>query len=94
MKMKIYNYKKLLLVLLSFAVITACTRKLDVLDENNPTSESYFKTASELQNGVNSVYSILRSGELLAREWYTVHDMREANLHPGAAIGSSKSRIE
>ena len=32
-----------------------------LLDENNPTTESYFKTAAELQNGVNAIYSTLRS---------------------------------
>ena len=81
--MKTNNYKKILVMMLSVSIISACTKKLDVLDENNPTSESYFKTASELQNGVNSVYSILRAGELTAREWYTIHDMRSGEFAAG-----------
>ena len=72
-----------LFLLLAVASVVACTKKLNVLDENNPTSESYFKTAAELQNGVNAVYSILRSGNLLAREWYTIHDMRGGEYAAG-----------
>jgi starch-binding outer membrane protein, SusD/RagB family len=66
----------------------SCNKKLDVLDKNNPTTESYFKTASELQNGVNSVYSILRSAELVGREWFFTHDMR------GGECASGGSQLE
>ena len=72
-----------LVFLLAMALVIACTQRLDVLDQNNPTSESYFKTAAELQNGVNAVYSILRSGNMLAREWYTLHDMRGGEYAAG-----------
>lgn len=65
--------------------IAACTSKLEVTDQNNPTTESYFKTASELQNGVNAVYSTLRSGELVGREWFFTHDMRSGEFQTGGA---------
>lgn len=65
--------------------IVACNKKLDVLDQNNPTTESYFKTASELQNGVNAIYSTLRSGNLVGREWFFTHDMRGGETAPGGA---------
>lgn len=60
-----------------------CNKKLNVFDENNPTTESYFKTASELQNGVNAIYSTLRSGELVGREWFFTHDMRGGEAASG-----------
>lgn len=63
--------------------VNACQNKLNVGDENNPTTLSYFKTAAELQNGVNGIYSILRSGELVGREWFFTHDMRSAECTPG-----------
>jgi hypothetical protein len=69
--------------LFALAVIDSCTEKLDVLDVNNPTTESYFKTAGELQNGVNAIYSSLRSANLMAREWYHIHDMRGGEVAPG-----------
>ena len=65
--------------------IVACNDKLDVLDENNPTTESYFKTAVELQNGVNAIYSTLRSGNLVGREWFFTHDMRGGETASGGA---------
>ncbi len=73
------------IILAATAVIIACNKKLDVLDENNPTTESYFKTAGELQNGVDAVYSTLRSGNLVGREWFFTHDMRGSETAPGGA---------
>jgi hypothetical protein len=66
-------------------IIIACDKKLEVTDANNPTQESYFKTAAELQNGVNSIYSTMRAAELVGREWYFVHDMRGGETWAGGA---------
>jgi len=72
-------------IILVIAVIFACNKKLNVTDQNNPTTESYFKTAQELQNGVNAIYSSLRSGNLVGREWFFVHDMRGSETASGGA---------
>jgi len=74
-----------IVVALALTAIIACNKKLDVLDQNNPTTESYFKTAIELQNGVNAIYSSLRSGELVGREWFFTHDMRGGECASGGA---------
>ena len=72
--MKQKNINKLIVIAaLAFTSIIACEKKLDVLDPNNPTTESYFKTAAELQNGVNAIYSSLRSAQLVGREWSFLH---------------------
>ena len=78
--------KYILAFILAGACIIACTKKLEVLDQNNPTTESYFKTAAELQNGVNAIYSTLRAAELVGREWFFTHDMR------GGECASSRRR--
>src|SRR3954451_22607847 len=70
---------------LAAVIIVACTKKLDVTDQNNPTTDSYFKTAIELQQGVNAVYSSLRAGNLMGREWFFTHDMRGGETAPGGA---------
>jgi hypothetical protein len=72
-------------IIMVIAVIFACNKKLNVIDQNNPTTESYFKTAQELQNGVNAIYSSLRSGNLVGREWFFVHDMRGSETASGGA---------
>jgi hypothetical protein len=82
------NIKSIIAAALLVTVMQSCNKKLDVLDENNPTTESYFKTASELQNGVNAAYSTLRSAELVGREWFFTHDMR------GGECASGGSQLE
>jgi starch-binding outer membrane protein, SusD/RagB family len=77
--------KLIVAVTMVLIVIIACDKKLDVSDPNNPTQETYFKTASELQNGVNSIYSSLRSAQLVGREWYFLHDMRGAETWAGGS---------
>ena len=42
--------------LMTFLIIASCSKELDKTDTNSPTQESYFKTATELQNGVNAIY--------------------------------------
>ena len=67
------------------AGVLACNKDLNVSDQNFLTPDSYFKTASELQNGVNAIYSTLRSGELVGREWFFTHDMRGGECASGGA---------
>jgi hypothetical protein len=72
-------------IILCIVSIIACDKKLNVLDKNNPTTASYFKTAVELQNGVDAVYSSLRAGNLVGREWFFTHDMRGSETGAGGA---------
>ena len=83
--MKEHINKLIIALLLVLTGMVACNEKLDVTDQNNPTTESYFKTALELQNGINAVYSSLRSGELVGREWFFTHDMRSGECNSGGA---------
>jgi starch-binding outer membrane protein, SusD/RagB family len=78
------NINKLVLAfILVVTGVIACTKDLDQTDQNNPTTESYFKTAAQLQNGVNAIYSTLRAGELVGREWFFTHDMRGSETASG-----------
>ncbi|HEX5025871.1 MAG TPA: RagB/SusD family nutrient uptake outer membrane protein [Agriterribacter sp.] len=77
--------KRIIAVILVATSIMACNDKLEVFDQNNPTPESYFKTAGELQNGVNAIYSTLRSANLVGREWFFTHDMRGGECASGGA---------
>lgn len=73
--MKSFN-KILLAALFSCVGLTFCSDKLDLTDENLPTTESYFKKAIELQAGVNAAYASMRSPGGVSREWFFVHDTR------------------
>ena len=72
-------------IIIGAAAVVACNKRLNVFDQNNPTIDSYFKTAAEMRNGVNAAYSSLRAGNLVGREWFFTHDMRGAETAPGGA---------
>ena len=72
-------------VIMTIIVIISCEKKLNVLDTNSPTQESYFKTAVELEKGVNGVYSIIRSTNLLGRVWHYLHSMRGGEVNSGGS---------
>lgn len=83
--MKQNTNKLIVAFILIVCSIIACTKDLDVTDQNNPTTQSYFKTAAQLQNGVNAIYSSLRAGNLVGREWFFTHDMRGGETATGGA---------
>ena len=85
MKQNINKLIVAVLILVIMPVLLPVMKDLNVTDQNNPTPESYFKTASELQNGVNAIYSTLRSAELVGREWFFTHDMRGGECASGGA---------
>ena len=70
-------------IVLVVGAVIACNKRLNVTDINDPTANSYFKTAAELRNGVNAVYSSMRAGNLVGREWFFTHDMRGAETNAG-----------
>jgi starch-binding outer membrane protein, SusD/RagB family len=70
---------------MTLVVIIACEKKLNVVDTNSPTQESYFKTAVELEKGVNGIYSIIRSTPLLGRSWHYLHSMRGGEVAAGGS---------
>src|SRR5579872_5206389 len=72
-------------IILVTAAIIACNKRLNQLDQNDPTPQSYFKTAAELRLGVNAVYSSMHAGNLAGREWFFTHDMRGGETNSGGA---------
>ncbi len=81
------RYLKILMLtmILATAVVIACNKRLNQFDQNDPTPQSYFKTAAELRYGVNAVYSSMHSGNLAGREWFFTHDMRGGETNSGGA---------
>ncbi|MGV3601363.1 MAG: RagB/SusD family nutrient uptake outer membrane protein [Dyadobacter fermentans] len=70
--------------MLLFGITISC--KEDVLEKTNPngvTVDNYYKNGAELTSGVTSVYSMLKSNNLVAREWFFLHDMRSDDMAAG-----------
>jgi tetratricopeptide (TPR) repeat protein len=70
-KMKKLSY---LLLLVSLAM-TSCKKDLDVVDPNAVTLQTFWKTAADAQQGVNSIYSTLHR-EGLSRNLYFITMIR------------------
>ncbi|QRR00226.1 RagB/SusD family nutrient uptake outer membrane protein [Dyadobacter sandarakinus] len=77
--------KKLIIIYaLLFGIVFGCND--DTLDKTNPngvTVEGYYKNGSELSSAVTSVYSMLKSNNLVAREWFFLHDLRSDDVAAG-----------
>ncbi|MCE7066949.1 RagB/SusD family nutrient uptake outer membrane protein [Dyadobacter sp. CY326] len=70
--------------LLVLGIAFSCNE--DVLDKTNPngvTVDGYYKNGAELSSGVTSVYSMLKSNNLVAREWFFLHDLRSDDMSAG-----------
>lgn len=77
-------FKRMLLTLFSVVVLTlSCEKDLNKVNESYPTLDSYFKTASELAKGTAAIYSQMRSGALIGREWFFLHDLRSDDVASG-----------
>ena len=86
------NTNKLIVALiLMVCSIIACTKDLDVTDQNNPTTESYFKTASQLQNGVNAIY--VTGARIMITQCYPDSGNRSACLRRSDCAGECAVKV-
>lgn len=75
-----------LVISIGFMGLYSC--KKDALNTNNEnvvSTDQYFKTAVELQAGTNATYATVRGINLVAREWYFLHDLRSDDVAAGGS---------
>ena len=75
-----------LVLLSSLAFTLSCNDS--ILEKVNPTqlsTETYFKTGTELVTGVNSVYAGWQGLDLYGREYFFLHDLRGDDMQPGGS---------
>ncbi|SEL09425.1 Starch-binding associating with outer membrane [Olivibacter domesticus] len=75
-----------LVISIGFMGLYSC--KKDALNTNNEnvvSTDQYFKTAVELQAGTNAIYATIRGINLVAREWYFLHDLRSDDVAAGGS---------
>ena len=73
-----------IIAVLVVGMVTACSE--DQLDKRNPnqlTPDSYFKNATELVAGVNSVYGLMQGNSLVGREWFFLNHLRGDDFQSG-----------
>lgn len=65
-------------------LLAACnTSSLDKINPNQVTTDTFYKTGSELLSGVNAVYAMWQSNSLTGREWFFVQDLRSDDVSSG-----------
>ncbi|WP_461128237.1 RagB/SusD family nutrient uptake outer membrane protein [Spirosoma aerophilum] len=57
--------------------------RLDQLNPNAVTTDSYFKTDIQIRSATNGIYAALQSTNLVAREWFFTHDLRSDDVASG-----------
>jgi hypothetical protein len=70
-------------VLASMLFLVACSQGLDQLDPNRVTTESFYTDAAELTSGVNAIYASVQANNLVAREYWFLHDLRSDDVASG-----------
>ncbi|MEO5891378.1 MAG: RagB/SusD family nutrient uptake outer membrane protein, partial [Ferruginibacter sp.] len=73
------------LALIAGTTIMSCEKKLDKTDPNVLSVDQYFKTSAELEGATNSIYSAMKGSQLVAREWFFVHDLRSDEVNAGGS---------
>jgi hypothetical protein len=71
--------------LLTVVTIIACEKQLNKTNKSYPTLDTYFKNSDELQKGTNAIYSNFHSAQLIAREWFFLHDLRSDDVAAGGS---------
>lgn len=69
--------------LLTVGLLACNEADLNKTNPNGVTSETYFKDAAQLTAGVNAVYAMIQSNNLVAREWFFLHDLRSDDVAAG-----------
>lgn len=71
------------LLLAGAIVISSCDTELDLTDPSYQTPETYFQNSDELKAATNAIYSQVSAGQLFAREWFFLHDLRADEVAAG-----------
>ncbi|TDB67550.1 RagB/SusD family nutrient uptake outer membrane protein [Arundinibacter roseus] len=78
--------KKIIALTSLLALFIAISCNEDSLNKVNPngvTFDTYFNNEAELTAGVNSIYAMVQSNSLVAREWFFTHDLRGDEMASG-----------
>lgn len=71
-------------ILISLFVTVSCgDDELVKENRNKQTSETYYKSVSEITTALTGVYAALQSNQLGGREWFFLHDLRSDEMATG-----------
>jgi tetratricopeptide (TPR) repeat protein len=65
--------------------IISCKKNINTTDPNNIEKSQYFATPSQILEATNSIYSVWHGTNLVAREWFYLHDTRSDDVASGGS---------
>lgn len=83
MKKNIFYRNVIIACLITSGLTVACNQDLDKTNPSYATLDDYFKNSSEMLQGTNAIYSAFHAGNLTAREWFFVEDLRSDDVASG-----------
>ncbi|MCR8560035.1 RagB/SusD family nutrient uptake outer membrane protein [Mucilaginibacter sp. BJC16-A38] len=84
-KIKIYAVT-LIASVIAVVVILSCNKdKLNTINGNVVATTDYFNTSGQLLEAVNAAYGAWRGSNLVAREWFFLHDLRSDDVSTGGS---------
>lgn len=86
------KYSSILKFITAFTLLTSCESQLDKVNPNAVTSENYFKTAAELEKGVNAAYTTLNGSYLVGNCYIWLHDLRSDDF-VGTTLADDRGEI-
>jgi len=64
-------------------ITVSCNKELDTSNRNSPLKTTYFGSAAEIEASTNAIYSAWKGFNLVAREWFFLHDLRSDDVASG-----------
>ncbi|MCF0070202.1 RagB/SusD family nutrient uptake outer membrane protein [Dyadobacter sp. CY261] len=86
------RYKLLPALITALTLLGGCESQLDKVNPNAVTSENYFKTAAELEKGVNAAYTTLNGSYLVGNCYIWLHDLRSDDF-VGTTLADDRGEI-
>ncbi|GAB3503769.1 RagB/SusD family nutrient uptake outer membrane protein [Emticicia fontis] len=79
-------------LILAVSLLSGCESQLDKVNPNAVTSENFFKTAAELEKGVNAAYTTLNGSYLVGDCYVWLHDLRSDDF-VGTTLADDRGEI-
>lgn len=86
------KYSLIPVLAIALTLLAGCEKQLDKVNPNAVTSETYFKTAAELEKGVNAAYTTLNGSFLIGNCYIWLHDLRSDDF-VGTTLADDRGEI-
>src|SRR5438045_4322710 len=70
MQHKLQRMKNILFIIAIIFIVSGCEKKLDISNPNTPTTENFWKTATDALYGVNAIYSTYHRPGLCRNQFF------------------------